>query len=335
MSAEARDKLLFEYDVALSFAGEDRAEAERLAAFLKKEGVRVFYDDYEKDQLWGADLYQHLASVYQDRSRFCVVILSAAYANKLWTKHELQNAQARAFRESQEYILPLRKDDTSIPGIAETIGYIDLRETSLDEVAKLVLRKLEVPTVDAWHNIIEKHTLPEVKCSLDVRIEKPVSKSELERLAIQLYEEYDGSTFERMFVCYFLPGMELNAGVWASTHFNPDLDVRILGISTEQAAALSRPFQPAEGQIVGRWLEQGPGFSRRLTIYRESNRAFMHEHFRDGSERTVELSESTCERGIRFVEKDDRGHGEFWILDKSGYLSLWGPDGKALTYLIG
>ena len=147
----------FEYDVALSFSGEDRAEADELASLIKAEGVRVFYDNYEKAELWGADLYQHLASVYQDRSRFCVVILSAAYARKLWTRHELQNAQARAFRESQEYILPLRKDDTSIPGIAETIGYIDLRETSLGEVANLVLRKLGISKVDAWYDIIDNH----------------------------------------------------------------------------------------------------------------------------------------------------------------------------------
>lgn len=153
-------------------------------------------------------------------------------------------------------------------------------------------------------------------------------------MAIQLYEEHDGSTFERMFVGYFLPGMKLNAGAWATTHFSPDLDVQVLGMSAEQVAALSRPFQPKEGKIVGRWLEQGPELSRRLTIYLESNKAFMHEHFRDGSESTVELSESICEYGNRFIEKDDRGHGEFWILDSSGYLSLWGPDGKTLTYLM-
>ena len=37
---------LIEYDVALSFAGEDRAHAEALASSLRDNGARVFYDEF-------------------------------------------------------------------------------------------------------------------------------------------------------------------------------------------------------------------------------------------------------------------------------------------------
>jgi hypothetical protein len=47
----------FDYDLALSFAGEDRPVAESLAGLLRDDGVRVFYDAYEKAALWGKDLY--------------------------------------------------------------------------------------------------------------------------------------------------------------------------------------------------------------------------------------------------------------------------------------
>jgi len=43
----------FEYDVALSFAGEDRVYVEKVAKYLKEKGIKVFYDDYEKTGLWG------------------------------------------------------------------------------------------------------------------------------------------------------------------------------------------------------------------------------------------------------------------------------------------
>src|SRR5205085_12067611 len=36
---------------AISFAGEDRPQAERIAKALKKAGVRVFYDQYEQASL--------------------------------------------------------------------------------------------------------------------------------------------------------------------------------------------------------------------------------------------------------------------------------------------
>ena len=55
----------FGYDVALSFAGEQRAYVEKVAAALRRRGHRPFYDDYEKASLWGKDLYEHLDCVYQ------------------------------------------------------------------------------------------------------------------------------------------------------------------------------------------------------------------------------------------------------------------------------
>jgi hypothetical protein len=132
----------FDYDIALSFAGEDRSVVDELAAALTQAGVRVFYDNYEQADLWGKDLYQHLQGVYRDRARYCVVFVSEAYARKLWTRHELKQAQARAFKESHEYILPVRLDDTEIPGLNATTGYIDLRHHSVAELSDVVLEKL-------------------------------------------------------------------------------------------------------------------------------------------------------------------------------------------------
>ena len=134
----------FEYDVALSFAGEDRVYVEKVAKYLKEKGIEVFYDDYEKTGLWGKDLYVYLDEVYQKKARYCVMFLSCHYAEKLWTNHERKSAQARAFIEKGEYILPARFDNTEIPGIPPTIGYIDLRSLKPEEFGKLIIEKLEL-----------------------------------------------------------------------------------------------------------------------------------------------------------------------------------------------
>src|SRR5262245_31136756 len=112
-----------EFDVCLSFAGEDREYVDRVAAELRSAGVRLFYDAYEDVDLWGKDLYQHLDAVYRHKARYCVAFFSAAYAAKVWTKHELKSAQTRAFEENREYILPARFDDTEIPGVPKTVKY--------------------------------------------------------------------------------------------------------------------------------------------------------------------------------------------------------------------
>ena len=138
-----------EYDVALSFAGEDRQYAEKLAKLLQSGGYSVFYDEYEPARLWGRNLYDYLSSIYKDRARYCVMFLSKHYKRKLWTNHERQNAQARAFEDNQEYILPVRVDDTEIPGILPTTGYLDLRSRTIEEIYQILVDKLSGSTSQA------------------------------------------------------------------------------------------------------------------------------------------------------------------------------------------
>ena len=68
----------YQYDAALSFAGEDRELVESIASHLVDCEVRVFYDEFFKHELWGKDLFQHLASIYRDKAKFCLVFVSNA-----------------------------------------------------------------------------------------------------------------------------------------------------------------------------------------------------------------------------------------------------------------
>ena len=136
----------FKYDVGLSFAGEQRKYVEEVADALKSRGVRVFFDDYERDVLWGRDLYAHLSEVYQYMCRFCVIFVSKEYADKVWPNRERQSAQARALEAKQEYILPARFDDTPIPGLLDTVGYIDLNQVSPLQLSEMITTKLGTDT---------------------------------------------------------------------------------------------------------------------------------------------------------------------------------------------
>lgn len=131
-----------EFEVALSFAGEDRAYVERVADKLRDMGLRVFYDKYESVTLWGKNLYDHLREVYTDRAQFVVIFISQHYKAKVWTNHERESAQARAFREKKEYILPVRFDSTRLPGLLDTIGYLDAKHNTADRLAQLIRAKL-------------------------------------------------------------------------------------------------------------------------------------------------------------------------------------------------
>jgi len=130
------------YDVALSFADEDRPYVDTVAAYLRVHNVKLFYDRYEEVALWGKNLYAYLAEVYSRQAYYTVIFISKHYKEKVWTSHELTAAQERALEERREYILPVRFDDTEIPGITKTIGYLSIRDRAPEALAELIREKL-------------------------------------------------------------------------------------------------------------------------------------------------------------------------------------------------
>lgn len=130
----------WQYDVALSYARENQAQAKELAKRIQKVGYSVFYDEFE--ELWGADLSVKLHDVYEKQSRFCVILVSEHYVRKHWTNKERQHALARAMQQDTTYLLPIRLDDSELPGLAGVIAYKDLRQQSMEEILESLKRML-------------------------------------------------------------------------------------------------------------------------------------------------------------------------------------------------
>jgi formylglycine-generating enzyme required for sulfatase activity len=132
------------YDVALSFAGEDREYARTLHEELSHLGVHVFYDydEAERASLFGKDLDAHLSDLFQNRAQYVIIFVSKHYAQKFWTGIEKRAALARAARENREYILPICLDETEIEGIPHTTGWLTWSQTGAREIAEHVLKKL-------------------------------------------------------------------------------------------------------------------------------------------------------------------------------------------------
>lgn len=132
----------YDFDVAVSFAGEDRALVAEVVDGLKERGISVFYDQDFVSDMWGENLADYLHEVYRRRARFALIFISRHYVTRMWTRHERQSAQDRALNQPTPYLLPLRLDDTELPGLASTVGYLDAREKSVDEIVDVLLGKL-------------------------------------------------------------------------------------------------------------------------------------------------------------------------------------------------
>ena len=214
-----------DYDVGLSFAGEQREYVEQVADELQVRGIRVFYDDYEIAKLWGKDLYTHLDKIYRRDCRYCILFASKEFARKVWTNHERRSAQARALLKNQEYILPARFDDTPIPGLPETIHYIDLHNTSPSDLASLVGEKLRT-------EVRTEHLPPELDRLYELLgLDDKAEKDDVDKIAYRFFSSLCRMTPEErdVVVWFFREGCP--AELPDNLHIYVDLLRRLTGKS--------------------------------------------------------------------------------------------------------
>ncbi len=130
------------YQVALSFAGEQREYVEDVAQHLVARSVGVFYDGFQQTWLWGQDGVEAFHEVFAKTSNFVVMFVSAEYVAKPWTRHERKSALSRMLTEESEYVLPVRFDDTPVPGLSESVLYLNANDYTPAQLAAVIAEKI-------------------------------------------------------------------------------------------------------------------------------------------------------------------------------------------------
>jgi hypothetical protein len=108
----------YEYDIALSFAGETRELAKHIAMQLEDHDVRVFYDEFFEVNFLGKALTKKFNKIFTHESRFVVVLLDKNHAEKLWPTFEREHFTHRV---ADEHVIPIFLDDTKFVGIPADI----------------------------------------------------------------------------------------------------------------------------------------------------------------------------------------------------------------------
>lgn len=136
----------YQYDVCFSFASEQLAYVEKVYSVLRSKNIKVFFDRASDNEveLWGSNLLEHFYNVYKKMSRFCVMFISKEYESKSWTRFERRSALERAFETEEIYLLPVRFDETELPGLHGAIKYINATEKTPEELASIILKKVEM-----------------------------------------------------------------------------------------------------------------------------------------------------------------------------------------------
>jgi len=132
------------FRIALSFPGEHRPFVEQIASHLAGQvgQERVLYDKYYEAELARVDLDTYLQKLYHDESELIAVFLCAAYMEKEWCGLEWRAIRDIIKRRRASDVMPLRFDDTDVPGLFSIDGYVPIGNRSPQEIGDLILQRL-------------------------------------------------------------------------------------------------------------------------------------------------------------------------------------------------
>ncbi len=133
-----------QYEVALSFAGEQRKYVDEVARMLQARGIAVFYDGFEEVRLWGMDLAEEFNRIFEADAGMVVMFISKDYVAKDWPRFERRSILSGYVSSKNEFILPVRFDDTEVPGLPGTLGYLEAIRHSHAELASMIAEKLGI-----------------------------------------------------------------------------------------------------------------------------------------------------------------------------------------------
>ena len=135
------------FQVALSFPGEYRDYVSQVAETLAEalgSKKKVFYDQWNQAELAQIDMDVLLQSFYHDHAELIVPFLCADYERKEWCGLEWRAIKDLIKRRQRQTIMPMRFDNTPIPGLYGSDGYVDLKSRTPQDAAELILERLQL-----------------------------------------------------------------------------------------------------------------------------------------------------------------------------------------------
>lgn len=130
------------YDLAVSFAGEQRDYVEQVVRACQQRGLRVFYDKDLGNDWWGKNFIREQRKVYGSQTRFFVPFLSTEYLAKPIPRDEFSAAMMSAVRQGDGYVLPVLFGDVQVPAdlLHPHIHYLRASEHTPEQLAEKLVQ---------------------------------------------------------------------------------------------------------------------------------------------------------------------------------------------------
>ena len=188
-------------------------------------------------------------------------------------------------------------------------------------------RKAKI-SVEAPYSIISDRDEGPARREVEVNLNKKMTPDALRKIALEVKSKEERQ-HERTAIFYYLPVEfpELAGEPWASTHFKPALEVKILGLSTEEEDAMRKIPLDHKGKRIGAWLQDNQ--YKTLDLIYDEDGAIKIAEIRSPSERSdsamIELPSTT---GRRFRKVNGIN---IYDVDYAGNLRISNAEGKVFS----
>lgn len=179
------------------------------------------------------------------------------------------------------------------------------------------------------YEIVEDDVKRNVKRTVEVVISERMDEESLIALAEKIYA-LSNAKVERTFILYRLANGS-DGTAWATTHYEPDLKVRIVGATASDYERMKNT-NVSEGELLGSWMASR-GMDSKITAYKKDGQVYIRELYNIGPlHKEDPVYESTeLDEGIKLQSENDKDHNEYYIINKKGDLEFWSDNGNYYT----
>ena len=159
--------------------------------------------------------------------------------------------------------------------------------------------------------------------ALHVSITRKIKPSEIEQLAKVIKERH--SEYSKTFIFFYLPGMTMDGGAYATSHFDPEVTVKLMSSSIPDCRD---ELITEDGKVVGIWREEGR-WSNVTQIIERGGSLFMRKTKASGEYSENELVRRKTSGQDRLYQKGESI--DYVLINQSGDLEYWDDGGLIFT----
>lgn len=156
---------------------------------------------------------------------------------------------------------------------------------------------------------------------VSVELSERISEQQLRKIANEI-KNGDSNDYERTFILYRIKD-EQSVAAWATTHFDPNLDVKFIGLSSDNFKKLLNVKHDVDGEVIRQWISPNGLTDHIVVFYKKDKKYFKQDFYIDATLKPYELLKDGTT--YRYKDPDET---QYFIIDSKGDLEYHGESGN-------